>query len=183
MIVILASLFFNLAMKKVSAEWAKWLVFIAIAIAGCVVGYFLVKFRKVGIALLAAWGGVMLGFVITGAFVVKNDVAYYCILVACAVVMFLIAFKIEVAVVIILTAFMGSYGVIRGISLYAGHFPSETELHRELSTGAVTWHTFSKWFYLYLGGIAVLTILSSWFQFRTNGRQDESQREIKRFIK
>lgn len=124
-IVVLASIFFNFAMKKVKEEWAKWLVFVAIGIAGCVVGFFLVKFRKVGVGLLAAWGGVMIGFIITSTFVVSNDIAYYCIIVACAIVCFLIAFKIEMYVVIVLTAFMGSYGVIRGISLYAGHFPNE----------------------------------------------------------
>jgi len=86
------------------------------------------KFRKLGVAIFSAWGGVMIGFIVTTTFVVPNVYAYYGILGACGVALFFLAWKIEETVVILLTAFIGSYSLVRGVSLYAGGFPSETQL-------------------------------------------------------
>ena len=121
----------------------------------------MVKFRKYGVGLFAGWGGVMLGFVVTTTFAVQNKYAFYAIIVAGAVAMFLIAIKVEKTVIILLTAFIGSYAFVRGISLYAGGFPSETELHDELEAGLITWKTMPKTYYAYLGGILVVFIASA----------------------
>ena len=90
------------------------------------VGALLVKKRKYGIGILAAWGGVMLGFLITTMFIMKNVYMYYGIIVLCAVVLCVIAIKVETIVIIIMTSFIGSYACIRGIAMYAGNFPDET---------------------------------------------------------
>lgn len=81
----------------------------------------------------------MLGFMITTTFTIGNVYAYWAIIVACAIAMFLVAIKVEKTVVILLTAFIGSYAFIRGISLYAGHFPSETQFHEEIANGDLQW--------------------------------------------
>ena len=59
-------------------------------------------------------------------FIMKNVYMYYGIIVASALIFFLIAYKIEKFVVILITSFLGSYAFIRGISMYAGNFPDET---------------------------------------------------------
>lgn len=143
----------------------------------------LVKFRKYGVGLFAAWGGVMLGFLVTTTFAVANVYAYWAIIVAAAIAMFFIAVKLEKTVVIILTAFIGSYALIRGISLYAGQFPSETELHDELEAGVLTWETMPKAYYGYLAGIVVLTILSALFQIKSNKTREAKRAELKTFMK
>ena len=61
---------------------------------------------------------------------------------------------------------MGAYAIIRGISLYAGGFPNESELHQQIESGAIDWSTFNKAFYGYLAGIVVLTVLSFYFQVK-----------------
>lgn len=55
------------------------------------VGGLLVKKRKYGIGLLAGWGGVMIGLLITTMFVMKNVYMYYGIIAACAIILFILA--------------------------------------------------------------------------------------------
>lgn len=107
-------------------EYIEWIIFVAFVILGMAVGGLLVKNRKFGIGILAAWGGVMIGLLITTMFVMKNVYMYYGIIASCAIILFIIAFKTEKIVIILVTSFIGSYAFIRGISMYAGNFPDET---------------------------------------------------------
>jgi hypothetical protein len=95
---------------------------------GVVVGILLVKSRKAGVAIMAGWGGVTLGFILTTALVIDNVYAYWAIIVGCAIVCAFFAFKTEKLVIMLATAHIGSYLAIRGISLYAGGFPNESSL-------------------------------------------------------
>lgn len=164
--VILGSIFFKLFMDKVKEDWAKWLSVAVIVAIGAGAGYMLAKYRKYGVGLLAGWGGVMIGFVITSSFAVGNQYAFYAILAVSAVVMFYLAVKLEETVIILVTSFIGAYATVRGVSLYVGGFPSETELHVEISSGAVDWETYDKKFYIYLGAILVMTCISALYQRR-----------------
>lgn len=100
----------------------------------------------------------MLGFVITNTFVIGSAVWYWIIIVVLALVFAVLAFFTEKHVIMFVTSFVGSYSLIRGISLYAGGFPNEVELHNEIESGAVDWDSFNKGFYGYLAGIVVLTV-------------------------
>lgn len=153
---VITSLFYSLFMKNVSKQWVQWVIVGLVLIGANLIGFVLVKFRKYGIAILAGWGGAMAGFLITTTFVVKHSAAYWGIVIGCAVVCAILAFFTERKVIMLVTALSGSYMLIRGISLYAGGFPNEVELHEEFSTGVVTWSTFDKAFYGYLAGIVVL---------------------------
>lgn len=161
--VILGALFFNVFLKKVNQEWGLWVAFGGIVLASLGVGFGFMKARKLGISVFAGWGGVMFGFIVTTTFVVSNIYAYYGLIAACALVMFIAAWKIEETVVILLTAFIGSYSLVRGVSLYVGGFPSETELQKELSNDVINWESFPKTYYGYLGAIVGLTFVSAWY--------------------
>lgn len=107
---------------------------------------------------------------------------YWVILIGCAAVCFGVAYKIENTVVVGTTAFVGSYAIIRGISLYLGGFPSESELHDQIQKGAVSWETFDKKFYIYLGGIVLLTLISFVYQFKKEKELRNSLHQLKRPI-
>lgn len=141
------------------------------------------KFRKYGVAIFAGWGGVMLGFVVCTTFIVRNKYAYWAIVAGCAIALFLVALKVEKTVIIMLTAFIGSYALVRGVSLYAGGFPSETELHKELESGIISWDNFPKEYYIYLGSIVALTVVSAIYQQKTNQKMEDSRAEMKKFLK
>lgn len=183
LLIIGSALFINLALDKVDEEWVVWTAFVVIFLVSFGIGLLLVKFRKYGIAVFAGWGGVMLGFVVTTTFAVGNQYAFYAIIVAAALGMFFIALKIEKTVIILLTAFIGAYAFVRGISLYAGGFPSESELHVELELGVITWDTMPKTYYAYLAGILVVFIGSSIYQFKHNEAREKQRAELKTFMK
>ena len=110
-------------------DYAVWIILALWAIVGAIGGYFIAKKQKWGIALIGAFGGAMLGMLITTMFVVGNVYAYYGIIVAVAIVAFVLSLYVQKVVIIVMTSFIGSYFVIRGISMYAGGFPNESELH------------------------------------------------------
>lgn len=176
-------LFINLALKKVKEDYIIWIAFAVILLVSLGVGALLVKFRKYGIGIFAGWGGVMVGFIVTTTFAVRNVYAYYAILVAGAIAFFFIAVKVEKTFVILLTAFIGAYASVRGISLYVGGFPSETEFHDELEAGVVTWDTMPKTYYAYLGGIVVLFIISAVYQLKSNKSREKKRAEMKTFMR
>jgi hypothetical protein len=150
----------------VSKEWVQWVIVGIIAVFSMLFGYVCVKFRKWGLALLAGWGGVMLGFAITTAFFVASSIAQYSIWIGLAIVCFLVTLYAEKKAIMILTSFIGSYCLIRGISLYAGGFPNEFDLPAQIKSGGIDFDSFPKAFYGYLVGIVVLWVLSGWFQFK-----------------
>jgi len=175
------SLFFQYALFKVKANWAKWLSLAGIVALAGLIAFIVVKKRKYGIGLVAAWGGVMLGFVITSLFVMKlPGWAFYLILILCGVAAFFIAIKIEKMVIIICTSFMGAYAMVRGVSLYVGGFPSEIALHDEIQSGAIDFSNFDKRFYIYMGAIVVGTVLGIFFQRKREAMNDDELKGLKR---
>ena len=150
--------------NKSPEEWVMWVVFAACLVCAAFVGSLLVKARKVGISILAGWGGVLIGFMLTTTFVIENNYLHWGIIVACAGVCAYAAFKTERLVIMLATALIGSYLSVRGVSLYAGGFPNESSLQYELQSGSITWETFPKSFYGYLAGIVVLCLISFMFQ-------------------
>lgn len=183
LIMIGSILFINLALEKVDKDWVIWTAFVVIALASFGAGLLMVKFRKYGIGLFAGWGGVMLGFVVTTTFAVGNVYAYYAIIIAGGIGMFFIAIKVEKTAIILLTAFIGAYAFVRGISLYAGGFPSESELHSEVEAGVITLETMPKTYYIYLCGILLLFIVSTIYQFKNNKAKEEDRAKMKTFMK
>jgi hypothetical protein len=166
---ILGSLFFYMFLNKVNEDWQKWVAIGVIIAVSLGLGYFAMRLRKWGITIVAAWAGVMFGFILTTSFIVDNEYVYWAILVVCAIVAAFLAFKIETAVICAITSFVGGYCLVRGVSLYVGGFPNETQLHQEIKSGAVDWEAFDKKFYIYLGAIVVATILGFYFQWKREG--------------
>jgi hypothetical protein len=125
---VVSNLFFNWFMNKVHKEWVQWTFIALIFIIANMVGYLLVRFRKYGIAILAAVAGAMIGFILARTFSVGSKAGYWSIVVGCAFVLAIVAFFIERMTIMFVTSFTGSYLLIRGISLYAGGFPNEIDL-------------------------------------------------------
>jgi hypothetical protein len=113
-------------------DWVIWTLLAVCLLLGAGIGYLLVKSRKAGVAIMAAWGGATLGFILTTAIVIENVYAYWGIIIGCALVCAFLAFKTEKLVIMFATAHIGSYLAIRGISMYAGGFPNESSLRAEL---------------------------------------------------
>lgn len=129
-------------------------------VIGLGIGVLVVKLRALGIGLLSAWGGLMLGFLLNTTFLVSEDWLYYVILIGCPVVTFVAGFYFENQIIIIVTALTGVILVAAGIGQYAGGFPDVSQLHAEIAAGVIEWNTFPKTYYYYLGGVAVGFLVS-----------------------
>ena len=163
---IVSVLFFDIFMKNVKKQWILWVVISLLFIGANIVGFILVKFRKLGIATLAVWGGFMIGFMITTTFFINNLGVVWIIVIGCSLASWYTALKIEERTIMFLTCFSGSYFLIRGISMYAGGFPNEILLKKEIDQRAVEWETFDKAFYGYLCAIIALTVMTTYYQVK-----------------
>jgi len=155
--------FGSIITKGSTPIWVGWIVLLSWAIIGSLVGCWMARRKKWALALIGCFAGLMFGSLLTTSFMISNMIVYYLVIVACGAIAFALTLKFESHVIIFSTSFMGSYAVIRGISMYAGGFPSEQELHALTESGAMKWDNFPKIFYLYLASIIVLFIGSTMF--------------------
>jgi len=155
------------------SDVVEWVIVGCCILVGCGVGFFFYKKRPLGLALLAACGGVALGFLLNVSFFIQEPWQYYGIMAACAVILALLTYFLQETVVIFMTSLLGSYGIVRGVSLYAGGFPSELSLHNEIKNKTVDWNSFPKIFYAYLGGIVLLFVISAYFQFKVSKKKQD----------
>ena len=88
----------------------------------------MVKFRRLAIAIMAGFGGALLAATCTITFIVKNKAAWWGMVVGAGILFGLLTLVIEDYVIMFCTSFIGSYFLIRGISLYTGGFPYESQI-------------------------------------------------------
>ena len=87
---------------------------------------------------------------------------YYGVLIGCAFFGVMIAMCYEQFIIIIATAFIGSYAMTMGVGCYAGNFPSvHLGEHAYKSIGMIG--------YVYLGAIALATVGCYIFQSKREG--------------
>lgn len=138
---------------------------LALAVA-IFVGWFVKKARRIGGTILGFAAGFFLGFTLYNL-VFAQWIQHVALLVVLAfgfaIVGAFVAWKFGQAVIVYLTAFVGAYALVRGVSVFAGHFPNEITLFQELSAGTFT---FENAFYGYLFGFAVLTIVGIFTQHK-----------------
>jgi hypothetical protein len=98
--------------------------------AGIVLGYVLFSRLIVGAAVLGAIGGFFIGFTVYNLLLEwTNSLVLLIILTfGVAIAMAYLAFKFFDEIVVFGTSLIGSYVFVRGISLFAGHYPNEVML-------------------------------------------------------
>lgn len=118
--------------KVQTSTTTDWIITGGLAVLSLLGGYGFMKIRKFGIGCLGAVGGVFLGLFLTTLItsINESDVIYYLVIIGCGIGAFVITFFVEQTVIIFITSFLGSYGIVRGVSLYAGGFPNETQIHQ-----------------------------------------------------
>lgn len=130
--IVLSLFIFSLFFTRNTPAWAGWLVLAIAFVVGCIVGLILAKISRLGVAVVAGWGGFCLGLVLYGAFLYKADndkhVLFWIFNISLGVIAGILSIFLFNHAIIISTSIAGSYAFIRGISLYAGGYPSEMEL-------------------------------------------------------
>lgn len=144
-----------------SEDWVGWLMLAISIILGTIVGVLLVKYSKFAAAVIGAWAGYILGLFLNDLALWPIGLAwvFWVVNIACALICAILAFIFFNPAVILGTAFIGSYSLMRGIGLYAGGFQNEYTIAQEIQSGAVDnilWTT-----YAYLAGVLVTFIIGS----------------------
>lgn len=154
--VLCASIFFT----RATPTWAGWVVFGVSLVIGMLGGLILAKLTRLGVGVLAGWGGFLLGVMMYSAFVYKidnsNHVAFWVFNITVAVIFGVISMFLFDYAIIVATAIIGSYGFIRGISFYAGGYPDEFDLVNNLEIQ--NWDAIPSTFYAYFAVWIVLSI-------------------------
>jgi len=142
----------------VSVAWVVLGFFLSLA-AAVVIGWLLYKFLIVGLLIVAFLGGGIIGYLLYNLLFLgwaKSTALLAILTFGFAGAAVVGSFFFRAAIIITVTALIGSYFTLRGISLFAGGFPSEITLYQQIHDGTAT---YSYTFIGYLVGIAVLFVL------------------------
>jgi hypothetical protein len=104
-----------------------WTVSVVCILLGLVGGYILYKLQRIAGAILAAWGGFMISMLIASTFLKNSSIAFWLFNFIIALVCAVVSYFAYYHTVIISTGFIGSYLLVRGVSLFTGGFPNELE--------------------------------------------------------
>lgn len=121
---------YEITIKGNSTANYTWLVLLGSFIVGGLLAFFLTSFPTLISIIIALFLGFTLSnliyqFLLGLIHVAKPEIIKYITLTLCLVLCAYIAFKYRQGLFVIATSLIGSYGFIRGISLYAGKFPNE----------------------------------------------------------
>lgn len=132
---------------------------------GIFLGFILRRMIKIGAAIMGAIGGVFLAFAVHQLlfFFVSgraSTIILWTLSFIGAVGMAYLSTKQYKNILIFSTSFLGSYCVIRGISLFIpGSFPAESTILQKIADG-----TIDTTFYIYLSGFIILAGLGMVYQ-------------------
>jgi len=145
-------------------------------VLGIIVGMLLVKFNKFAAAVIGAWAGYILGLFLNDLALWPIGLAwvFWLVNIGCAIVCAVLAYNFFNPAVILGTAFIGAYALMRGIGMYAGGFQNEYTIATEIGSGAadnILWTT-----YAYLVGILIMFIVGSIVQFKMFNKMKEENK-------
>jgi hypothetical protein len=116
---------------EASVFWVVLAFFLSLG-AGVLVGWLLKKFLVIGLLIIAFVGGFLTGGLLYNLVFIgwaKSTVLLAILTFGLGAAAVVGAFFVRAAIIIVVTSLIGSYFTIRGISLFAGGFPSEITLY------------------------------------------------------
>ena len=158
-VAVILFVFYTTFLKSTTADWVGWTVLACSIIFGVILGLTMTRFARPGAAVIAAWGGFVLGLILNEAvlYLVTSQYVFWAVCGGCAVVAGILVFVTYNHAIIISTSLVGSYFFVRGISLYAGGFPDEIIIIKAMRNNLIMQQPATLW--IYLGGIIVSTLI------------------------
>ena len=179
-ITVLVLIFSQYILPSGCAQWIIWVMLVLGIILGSTAGYFVFKHHEKFLSFLVGGvAGFFLGeflFNLFGNAIPGNSTVIHILFVVFSIIaLIVVAFFLKDFIVIFATSFIGSYTLIRGISLFAGYFPSEfTVIDLKNRDEIDQLETLLTWrVYVYLASIVVSTGLSIFIQFKINKEKPE----------
>ena len=154
-------LLYGLILPDSTPEWVGWIVLVASVAAGLFAAFYMMCWMKLGVFLLACWVGGCGGSMLYDAIVshiVHSTVALWIMVIVCALIVGVISLKLYKQVIVIGSALLGAYMILRAISVVGGGWPNSFTLN---DSNDVPWT-----FYMYLIAFIVLGGFGIWFQVK-----------------
>ena len=138
------------------------------------------KCVKIGLFLLGGWPGAVCGLLLYNLFLhyIAGNVLLWIVVAILFILGGLLALWLEDHAIIIATAILGSYLLVRGCSLVIGGYPNEFTVYSEVKAGNTS--SFSWQFILYLIFMAAFAVLSIIWQERNLRNEDDDSKETRR---
>lgn len=165
--IVLVLLFFYTIWFNNSKEVTTfWYFFAGATVAGAIVGFLLAKFVKVGAAVLGGLGGFFAGLILNEAVLAQFKVEwlFWVSIVACIIAGAVLTFFVFDHVVILSTVSIGSYGLVRGVSMYAGHYYNEFTMAKMIKEGLL--EDIDPYYWCYVAGFVVFFLAGACLQYR-----------------
>jgi len=146
---------------------------------GILVGWLIKHIQRAGICVMGTVAGFLLGFLVyTFVFAPWFDhVGLLIGLTATGALVFgWLSYKFDRYIIIYLTAFFGSYALIRGISMFAGGYPNEVLLYQQLQNNAFEGLPWT--FYLYVVLMVATGVGAVFFQIKRGYQKHYEEEEI-----
>jgi hypothetical protein len=163
-IVVSLFIFYAVFLNAIELTPVFWYFLGGGVIGGLVVGILLAKYVKFGAAILGGWGGFAAGLILNEAILYKLELSwiFWASIVACIIAAAVITYKLFEPAIIGSTAVIGAYFLIRGASVYLGHYYNEFTIIKELKAGAYT--DIDPLYWGYVGAFVLFTIVGIWYQ-------------------
>lgn len=172
--------FFQFLLPPGCASWIIWVILFIGLVIGLFAGYYVSQNKeKILSIVVGGLSGFFLGEFLFNLFGNKFGSHLMLInilfIVICIIVLVVLSLIFSKFIIIFSTSLIGAYGIIRGISFFAGGFPSEFTII-DLSAAGETEQLkkLLSWeIYVYLSSIVVLTGLSIFIQYKINSDQKD----------
>lgn len=178
-VLILASNFGTLdALTNKEASVAPTIITFLVAFGlAFLAGWFLKSMLRIGGSILGAVGGFFLGFMVYNIFLGFTE--SFALLLVCTlgftIAGFVVTYKFFEQVIIYLTSFLGAYALIRGVAVFAGHYPNEIFIYQQLlSSEGIP--TFEWQVYLYMASFVAVFISGVWVQHKHTSDDSDFQK-------
>lgn len=139
--VISLAVIFGLFIHQDTSDTLKWVIIGSGFLIGLIIGYIFVKLQNLAFFISGAIGGGFLGLFLYELFLTKLNSDYTTVImwgtiIIVALICGVIAHKLRDTVLIVVTAFVGSYLAVRAVSLIVGGFPPESAIAEYIKYGA-----------------------------------------------
>jgi len=146
--------------------WVGWTV-VGVSVAlGLVAGALSVMLEKYAAAILAGWGGFLLGVMLneTVLWLAQANWLFWVVNIVSAIVFAILGFVFIDHAIVFATSFIGAYMMMKGIGIMAGGFPNIYVLIEMIRSGALD--SIDPVFYAYMVGVIIMTIICIVFQWK-----------------
>jgi len=185
-LVLFLSLFLLFSYLQIQYNTVVFWVIIGVSVAlGILAGWFISKLEWLPPAILGGALGYILGYVIYNAFLkyIKTQplVVFWTTIGCCIIVGVILGICLSRHIMIISTAVLGGYAIIRGASFMLGHFPDEQQVFDLIQQGewAQVQALLTYYVYIYLLVFVILAGLGIYVQYKFFYETEEEEKKRK----